>query len=275
MWTQIVGKVRLALAPPQNHWWHVTLYVTARGLTTSVMPCNGRFVEIVFDFIDHQVLIETSNGKRAAVALVPQTVADFYQRFVAALRDCDVAVRIWPMPVEVPSPIRFDEDRTHASYDRAAVERWWRIQAQISTVLQQFRGRFIGKCSQVHFFWGGFDLAVTRFSGRRAPDRPEADAVTREGYSHEVTSAGFWPGGGQLDDAALYAYAAPEPNGFKTALIQPAAATYHTGLSIFVLPYEQVRSQPSPQAAMMDFLQTTYEAGATLGGWNRSELERG
>jgi hypothetical protein len=274
MWTQIVGKVRLALAPYQNHWWHVTLYVTSRGMTTSAMPYGDRYVEIVFDFIDHRVIIETSDGKRAAVALVPQTVADFYRRFTEALRDCGVTVRIWPMPVEVPSPIRFDQDREHASYDRAAVERWFRVQQLAADVMQEFRGRFIGKCSPVHFFWGSFDLAVTRFSGRRAPERPGADAVTREAYSHEVISAGFWPGVGMLDDAAFYAYASPEPAGCKEASVLPAAAGYHRGLNEFILPYGEAHAHASPREAIMQFLETTYDVSATLGGWERRELER-
>jgi hypothetical protein len=276
MWSQMVGKVRLALAPPENHWWHVTLYVTSRGLTTSVMPFgDDRFVEIAFDFVDHELVIATNHGKRVALALVPQTVADFYGEFTRALHACGVNARIWPMPVEVPSPIRFDQDHVHGAYDRAAVERWFRVLLLANNVLEEFRGRFIGKCSPVHFFWGSFDLAVTRFNGRRAPQRAGADAVTREAYSHEVISAGFWPGVGMLDDAAFYAYAAPEPEGCKEATVLPASAGYHRGLNEFLLPFEDVRAHAAPHDAILAFLQSTYDVSATLGGWDRAALERG
>jgi hypothetical protein len=273
MWMQIAGKIRLALAPPLNHWWGVALYLTARGLTTSPIPYADGAFEITFDFIAHQLVIETSDGRTRAVALVPQTVADFYSQTMRALADLRIDVRIWPVPSEVPAPIRFDLDRQHASYDPDAAQAWWRIQLRIADALNEFRARFIGKSSPVHFWWGGFDLAATRFSGRRAPARPNADAITREGYSHEVISAGFWPGAGAVPPS-FYAYAAPEPDGFKTAKVQPAATTYNQDLSNFLLEYDDVRSTASPRQTILDFLQSTYDAGATLGRWNREELER-
>jgi Family of unknown function (DUF5996) len=275
LWTQVVGKVRLALAPPVNHWWHVTLVVTARGLTTLPMPCNGAMMDITFDFIDHQLVIDVSDGRRRTLALRPQTVADFYRQLMDELRDLGADVRVWPVPVEIPGwTTRFDEDRTHRSYDAASAQRWWQVLVQVDEVLKEFRGRFLGKCSPVHFFWGGFDHAVTRFSGRRAPDRPGADRIQREGYSHEVLSAGFWPGGGAVPEAAFYAYAAPEPDGFKTARVGPAAAFYSADLGEFILKYEDVRTAASPRDALIEFLETTYVAGATLAGWDRRELER-
>jgi uncharacterized protein DUF5996 len=214
------------------------------------------------------------DGRQRVIALAPRSVADFYGEFVRALDDLQIRVHIWPMPAEVPAPIRFNEDRVHASYDADAAHRWWRALLQTEAVLHEFRARFIGKCSPVHFWWGGFDLAVTRFSGRRAPERPNADAITREGYSHEVISAGLWPGGGAMPEAAFYAYAAPEPAGFQTARVGPAAAFYSADLNEFLIKYEDVRRAPSPRAALLDFLQSTYEAGAELGAWNRAELER-
>jgi hypothetical protein len=279
MWTQIVGKVRLALAPPANHWWHVTLYVSTRGLSTSAMPYEDRFVEIEFDFVGHTLRIDTSDGGHQVIALEPMTVQVFYGKVRRALAALDITVRIWPMPVEVPSPIRFDEDRQHASYDAPWVERWWHIQQRVAGELQQFRGGFIGKNSPVHFFWGGFDLAVTRFSGRRAPDRPATgnpgnDRVQREAYSHEVLSAGFWPGGSGVNDAAFYAYAIPEPPGFKSAPIQPPQASYRDDLGEFILMYEDMRTSAQPERTLRAFLQTTYDAGASLAGWDRPALER-
>lgn len=273
MWMQVVGKIRLALAPRVNHWWHVALYLTARGLTTSPIPYRTRFFEIRFDFIDHQLVIETSEGDRRSVALAPQSVADFHGRVMTALGDLGIDVRIWPMPVEVPSPVRFDRDREHASYDATYAHRLWRILAQADDVMKEFRGRFIGKCSPTHFFWGSFDLAVTRFSGRRAPAREGADAITREAYSHEVISAGFWPGTPAKIDAAFYAYAAPEPEGFETARVCPDQAFYHDDLKIFVLKYEDVQTSASPRETLLEFFQSTYEAGANLGKWDRVELE--
>jgi hypothetical protein len=274
MWTQIVGKIRLALTPLTNHWWNVTLYLTTRGLTTSPMPYGDRTVEIVFDFIDHTLTIAMSDGRGETIALEPQSVATFYGKVLASLARLGVEVRIWPMPVEVAAPIRFDRDEQHASYDRDYANRWWRAASSSATVLNEFRSRFLGKCSPVHFFWGSFDLAVTRFSGRRAPAREGADAMTREAYSHEVSSAGFWPGLPGKFDAVFYAYAAPEPAGFKTARIAPAAAFYDAGFGEFLVNYEDVRTAASPRDTLLGFLQSTYEAAATLGAWNRGELER-
>ncbi len=274
MWTQIVGKVRLALVPHVNHYWNVTLYPTARGLTTLAMPYRDRTVGMTFDFVDHHLGIETSDGQRREIALAPRSVADFYAEVMARLQELGVGVRIWPMPVEVENPIRFDRDRQNQSYDPDFAAHWWRALLSSAETLAEFRGRFIGKSSPVHFFWGAFDLAVTRFSGRRAPERPGADRVTRESYSHEVTSVGFWPGGmGGVDDAAFYAYAAPEPAGFRGARIGPSAARYNEALSEYILMYDDVRRSPSPRAALLEFAQTTYDAGATLGAWDRPALE--
>jgi hypothetical protein len=274
MWTQVVGKVRLALVPHVNHYWNVTLYLTSRGLTTLAMPHGDRTVGMSFDFVDHRLDIATSDGRRREVALAPRSVADFYAETMARLRELDVDVRIWPMPVEIPDPIRFDRDRQNQSYDADSAARWWRATLAAATVLQGFRGRFIGKSSPVHFFWGSFDLALTRFSGRRAPERPGADRITRESYSHEVTSVGFWPGGaGGVDDAAFYAYAAPEPPGFRQASVGPRAASYSEALSEYILMYDEVRRSSSPESALLEFAQSTYEAGATLGRWDRASLE--
>jgi hypothetical protein len=273
MWTQIAGKIRLRLVPPVNHWWHVTLAMTARGLTTRPMPYAGGWFEISFDFLDHRLLIVTSEGPARSLALEPMSVKEFYARVGALLAELGLTVKIWPMPVEVPSPVRFDQDVQHASYDAEWVTRWWRALAAADTVLNEFRGEFVGKCSPVHFFWGSFDLAVTRFSGRRAPERAGADAVTREAYSHEVSSIGFWPGGPGAPDASFYAYAAPEPPGFKEAAAGPAAF-YSGELSIFILPYEDVRTAASPRDTLLDFAHRTYDAAATLGGWDRAALER-
>ena len=271
MWTQVVGKIRLARAPRVNHWWHVPLYVTARGLTTSPMADRERSFEIAFDFIDHQLRIETCEGDRRIIHLVPMSVSGFYSTVMAALGELHLATRIWPMPVEIPNPIRFDQDVQHASYDRDAVHRWWTILRQVDRIFDEFRGRFLGKSSPVHFFWGSFDLAVTRFNGRRAPER--ADPIMREAYSHEVISAGFWPGGGSIDGPALYAYAAPEPAGFKTAPISPSAASYNAELGEYLLMYDDIRADQSPRDAVLQFLQSTYEAGANLANWDRLELE--
>jgi hypothetical protein len=274
MWTQIVGKIRLKLAPLVNHWWEVPLYVTARGLTTSPIPCDGGVFEIQFDFIEHRLLIETSSGPTQTIRLGPRSVADFYEKVMAALQAVGIVVKIWTMPVEVPDPIHFEQDRVHASYDAAYVNRFWRALVSADTIFKEFRGRFIGKSSPVHFFWGSFDLAVTRFSGRRAPERPGADAITREAYSHEVISAGFWPGGGEVKGPAFYAYAAPEPEGFAQQAVQPSAAFYHPQMKEFLLMYDDVRRASSPRDALLSFLQSTYEAGANLAKWDRKELER-
>jgi hypothetical protein len=274
MWTQIVGKVRLELTPLINHWWNVPLYVNGRGLTTSAIPYERRTFELQFDFIDHKLVLLTNDGVVRTLRLASRTVADFYREFMDLLVQADIKVKIWKMPVEVPNPIAFDQDRVHASYDAEYVQRFWRILTSVNCVFTEFRSRFIGKCSPVHFFWGSFDLAVTRFSGRRAPERPEADRVTREAYSHEVSSVGFWPGGGEVKDAAFYSYAAPQPAGFREYRLQPEAAYYHPNLSEFILMYEDVRRAPSPSAALLEFCQSTYEAGAKLANWDREALER-
>lgn len=273
MWTQIVGKVRLALTPHLNHWWEVPLYVNAVGLTTSVIPYQGEAFEIEFDFLHHNLLIRTSRGADPRVPLRPRSVADFYREFMAALHSAGIQVKIWPMPVEIPNPIRFDQDTQHASYDPEYANRLWRILVAIEKVFLEFRCRFVGKCSPVHFFWGSFDLAVTRFSGRRAPERPDADPITRDAYSHEVISAGWWPGSGPIQAPAFYAYAAPEPQGFSVARVAPAKAFYHQEMREFLLMYDDVRTSPSPASTLLEFLQSTYEAGANLANWNRAELE--
>lgn len=274
MWTQIVGKVRLELTPLVNHWWNVPLYLTARGLTTSPIPYGRRSFAVDFDFLDHRLIVNTSEGLTKTLALAPRSVADFYREFMALLRSLDIAVEIYATPVEIPDPIPFAEDHEHASYDPQYVQRFWLILRQSERVMQEFRGRFIGKCSPVHFFWGSFDLAVTRFSGRRAPEREGADAITREAYSHEVISHGFWPGAGPLAAPAFYSYTAPEPAGLKQAAIRPDQASYSNELSIFILLYDDVRQAAAPDEALLDFLQSTYEAGAHLAGWKRAELER-
>ncbi len=278
MWTQIVGKIRLAQVPLINHWWNVTFFLTARGLTTGTMPYGARTFQMDFDFLDHELRIETSDGAAAAIALEPRSVADFYALAMRELRALGLAVRIWPVPVEIENPIPFRKDRQHASYDPEYARRLWRILARAERVMTEFRARFLGKVSPVHFFWGSFDLAVTRFSGRRAPDHPGApnvaDVVTREAYSHEVSSAGFWPGGGPGIEPLFYAYAYPEPSGFKDRPVAPAGASYSPELREFVLPYEALRSAPDPDAALLAFLQTTYEAAADLAGWDRASLER-
>ena len=278
MWTQIVGKVRLALSPPVNHWWHVALYVTARGLSTSPMPQGQRTFEIEFDFLDHDLRITTDDGASQTIALGPRTVAAFYGDVMGALAALGFPVRIWPVPSEVPNPVRFDEDREHAAYDPEYAQRFWRVLVQADRVLKEFRGRFLGKASPVHFFWGGFDMAATRFSGRKAPPHPSipgvADVITLEGYSHEVSSAGFWPGGGPLPTPIFYAYAYPEPPGFRDAPVRPDAAYYSADLGEFVLPYDAVRTAGDPDAALLDFLQSTYEAAADRANWDRAALER-
>jgi Family of unknown function (DUF5996) len=274
MWTQIVGKVRLALSPRINHWWEVALYVNARGLTTSAIPYNGKIFDIQFDFIDHKLIIQTSWGPSKTLALKAQSVADFYAEFMAALRVLGIEVKIWTMPQEVPNPVPFDRDTKHASYDPEYAHRFWEVLVLCENIFQEFRAGFIGKDSPVHFFWGSFDLCVTRFSGRRAPERVGADAVTREAYSHEVISAGFWPGGGDIKGAAFYAYAAPEPAGLAEQKVQPAAAFYHPQMKEFLLIYDDVRRAASPREALLSFLRSTYEAGANLAKWDRPELER-
>ncbi len=274
MWTQVVGKVRLELCPLVNHYWNVAFYLTARGMTTSAMPYSRGTVEVRFDFIAHQLLIETSEGRMVVLALKPQTVADFYKAFMAALADLGVMVKIWTKPCEIPDPTPFETDYIHASYDPEAVHKFWRITAWVDQVLKEFRTGFLGKVSPVHFFWGSFDLAVTRFSGRTAPERPGADPITREAYSHEVSSAGFWPGGGDIKGPAFYSYAAPEPTGFAERKVRPAEAFYHSQLKEFLLMYDDVRTASSPKTALMEFLQSTYDAAAETGKWDRKALER-
>ena len=274
MWTQIVGKVRLALSPHMNHWWEVPLYVNACGLTTSPIPYERGIFEVQFDFVNHNVIIQTDRNENRILELKPRSVAEFYREFMSLLGELGIHVKIWKMPVEIPNPIPFDEDTQHASYDSEYANRFWRILVASDEVFKAFRARFIGKSSPVHFFWGSFDLAVTRFSGRRAPERPGADPVTREAYSHEVISCGFWPGGGDVKEASYYAYAAPEPGGYAEQRVRPAQAYYHPQLKEFLLPYEAVRTAESPHDALFSFAQSTYDAAADLGNWPRRELER-
>jgi len=274
MWTQIVGKVRLALSPRVNHWWEVPLYVSARGLTTSAIPYGDAIFEIQFDFIEHELVMQTSWGASKTMELKPRSVAEFYAEFMSALRSLGIEVKISTMPCEVPNPVRFERDMQHASYDREYAHRLWEILVLCDTIFKEFRAGFIGKDSPVHFFWGSFDLCVTRFSGRRAPERAGADSITREAYSHEVISSGFWPGGGDVKGAAFYAYAAPEPPGFAEEKVKPAAAFYHHGMKEFLLMYDDVRLAASPREALLSFLESTYEAGANLARWERKELER-
>ncbi len=273
MWTQIVGKVRLALTPLINHWWEVPLYVNARGLTSSAIPYGDANFEIQFDFVDHRLQIQTSWGPSKILPLKRQSVADFYAAFMSALHSLNIEVKIWTVPCEVPNPIRFELDTQHASYDPEYAHRFWQILIACHNIFQEFRAGFVGKDSPIHFFWGSFDLAVTRFSGRRAPERPGADPVTREAYSHEVISAGFWPGAG-YKGPAFYAYAAPEPAGFAEQKVKPDPAFYDPQLKEFVLMYDDVRQAASPREALLSFLESTYEAGANLAHWNRKELER-
>ncbi len=274
MWTQVVGKVRLALTPLQNHWWNVPLYVNARGLTTSMIPYRDKPFELWFDFVEHELVLQSSDGSRRSIKLEPKSVAEFYAEVTRMLKSADIEAKIWSTPVEIPEPIPFDEDRVHASYDRDAVERFWKILLSVQCVFEEFKSRFIGKCSPIHFFWGSFDLAVTRFSGRPAPARPAADVITREAYSHEVSSVGFWPGGGGITDAAFYCYSAPEPQGFRDAIVRPESARYDSQLGEFILMYEDMRNSAAPSETLLEFCQTTYEAGATLGKWDRNVLER-
>lgn len=275
MWTQIAGKVRLALTPLINHWWNVPLYVTARGLATSPMAYGNHPFELRFDFLDHQFVLDTCDGSRMSLPLRSMSVAEFYREVMSMLKSNGIDVKIWRMPVEVPNPIPFDEDSVHTSYDPEYAQRFWRILVSVEEVFTEFRSRFLGKCSPVHFFWGSFDLAVTRFSGRPAPERPGADRVTREAYSHEVSSVGFWPGSSTITDAAFYSYSAPEPPGLRDWKVRPPAARYDTQLGEFLLMYDEVRNSASPGASLLDFCQSTYEAAATLAKWDRTSLERG
>jgi hypothetical protein len=277
LWTQVVGKVRLALTPWLNHSWHVTLYVDARGLTTSLIPTPRGGFEIRFDFVDHFVHIETTDGSGRHLALLPQTVADFHARLLSALRELGIPVAIADMPCEIAGALPFTVDREHASYDAEYAQRFWRVLLQVDRVFKQFRTGFLGKCSPVHFFWGSFDLAVTRFSGRRAPEfggsaPGVAQEVMQEAYSHEVSSAGFWPGGGGVD-ASFYSYAYPVPPGFSTVKVGPDGARFDEALGEFILPYETVRTARDPDVALLEFLESTYRAAADTAGWNRTELE--
>ena len=274
LWTQVVGKICLALTPRTNHWWNVTFHFTARGLSTPAMTAGGRTLRMTFDFVAHQLVFQTSDGVTKTIPLEPRTVAEFFERVMETLRDLGIQVHIWTMPVEIPDPIRFEKDVTHHSYDRDAVNAFWRALLAMKPVFEKFRCAFIGKCSPLHFFWGGFDLAVTRFNGKRAPERPGANSIDREAYSHEVISHGFWPGRLPALDACFYAYAAPEPHGFKEAKILPAAAYYDKGWSEYFLPYEAVRNARNPAEDLTSFLSTTYESAARLAGWSRTELER-
>ncbi|HEU5303598.1 MAG TPA: DUF5996 family protein [Gemmatimonadales bacterium] len=278
-WLQMVGKTRLALAPPINHSWHVTLYLTARGLTTSPMPYGDQSLEVDLDFLDHKLQVCTSDGARRELKLLPRTVAAFYEEYMGLLESLGTPVRIWPVPSELEDVLPFPEDERHRSYDPDAASRSWRVLSRADIVLQEFRGRFLGKCSPVHFFWGAFDLACTRFSGRRGPVHPGGvphlpDRVVREAYSHECISAGWWPGGGPVPEPAFYSYSYPEPAGFAEARVLPEEAYYNSDLREFVLPYEAVRTARRPDRMLLDFLQTSYEAGADLGGWDRPALER-
>ncbi|MEP6943235.1 MAG: DUF5996 family protein [Betaproteobacteria bacterium] len=278
LWTQIVGKIRLVQSPWLNHSWHVPLYVNARGLTTSLIAHGDRAFDLSFDFIDSVLVLRTSEGAERRITLAPQTVADFHHRVMAALDDLAVPVRIDEMPNEIEGAIRFSEDRTHCAYDTAYAQRFWRALLQVDRVLHVFRTGFIGKCSPVHFFWGSFDIAVTRFSGRTAPPHPGGvphlpDSVAREAYSHEVSSCGFWPGGGGLDEAAFYSYAYPAPDGFAKARVRPAEAYFHETLGEFVLPYDAVRKATDSDATLLAFLTSTYEAAADAARWDRAALE--
>jgi hypothetical protein len=272
--SQIIGKLRLAKTPWVNHSWHVALYVTPRGLSTSAIPEGNRSFEILFDFIAHRVRIETSDGGQKSLALQPQSIADFYAQVRASLKELGIEVRIHDVPNEIPDAIPFTEDRTVRDYNREHAEKFWHVVSQADRVFKHFRSGFLGKVSPVHFFWGSFDLAVTRFSGRRAPERPGADSITREAYSHEVSSAGFWPGGGDIKGPAFYSYAAPEPPGFAEQRVGPPEAFYHAQMKEFLLMYDDVRTAASPKGALIEFLQSTYNAAADLGKWDRKSLER-
>lgn len=275
MWSQVVGKIRLALTPPINHSWNVTLYVTARGLTTSPMFFNGLAFEMSFDFIDHELRIECADGRSETIPLEPMSVADFYQRVMETLARLNIKVKIWTLPCEVPNPIPFEKNTMNKSYDPEYANRHWRILLQLQKVMMEFRSHFIGKCSPVHFFWGSFDMAVTRFSGRAAPPRNDPQAFMREAYSHEVISHGFWPGRrGALEEPVFYAYSAPEPAGFGQAAIRPSKAFYNPDMKEYFLRYDDVRQSSDPESMLMEFLQSTYDAGATLAKWDRASLER-
>jgi hypothetical protein len=277
-WMQIVGKIRLTLSPPMNHWWNTTLYVTLSGLTTSSMAYKGQYLQMDFDFTDHILLIKTTKDYPKTISLQPKSVANFYHEVMRSLELLGMPITIWTTPVEVQDRTPFEKDEKHTAYDPEYAHRVWRIMAEANRILTEFRCRFVGKVSPVHFFWGAFDLAVTRFSGRRAPPHPGAPNLARfvavEAYSHEVSSCGFWPGGGPVNEPAFYAYAYPEPQGFKDYPVQPQEAFYHTGMGEFLLPYDTVRNAKSPDDVLLSFLQTTYEAAAKCAKWDRDSLER-
>jgi hypothetical protein len=278
MWTQIVGKIRLTLTPWTNHSWHVTLYVTSRGLTTSPIPHGVCTFEIQFDFIDHQLLVDKSDGARRKLELKPQSVAEFYRTLMRTLKDLDLPVTINTTPNEIENPIPLDRDEEHHFYDREYANRFWRVLVQSDRVFKEFRSRFCGKCSPVHFFWGSFDLAVTRFSGRPAPPHPGGvphlpDAITREAYSQEVSSLGFWPGNAAMPIPIFYSYAYPEPPGFAGAKVQPREVYYESKLREYILPYDAVRTAEKPDEVLLDFAQSAYDAASKLGKWDRDALE--
>jgi Family of unknown function (DUF5996) len=275
MWMQIVGKTRLALAPRENHWWHVALYVSARGLTTTSVPYGTRTFEVEFDLLDHRLAVKTSDGAIREAALRPQTVAEFYREYMGILSTVGIAVKVWPVPVEAEHAIPFLDDHQHASYDPGHAHRFFRVLAQADRITKRFKGRYFGKSSPVHFFWGAFDLALTRFNGRRAPTPPDTEWwVLREANSHEEISMGFWPGSGAVPEPAFYAYARPEPASLASSKIRPAAAYYSRELANFILPYEVVRSASSPDDTVLDFYQSAYDAAAYLARWDRSALDR-
>jgi hypothetical protein len=274
MWTQIVGKTRLALTPRQNHWWNVSLYVTARGLSTSAMKYEDDVLDIEFDFLDHVVRMRLGSVKSESLPLRPKSVAEFYREYLRCLESLGVSVEIWPMPVEVQNPIRFDLDTQHSSYEPEYARRFWQILVRSESVFRAWSTGFIGKVSPVHFFWGSFDLAITRFSGRLAPAREGADLIQREAYSHEVISAGFWPGNGGYGTAAFYCYAAPVPEGLSEKRISPAAATWDKGLGEYIFRYDDVRLHPSPEKALLEFLESAYSAAADSAHWDRTLLDR-
>ncbi|QNI35375.1 DUF5996 family protein [Edaphobacter albus] len=274
MWTQIVGKTRLALTPLQNHWWNVPLYVTARGLTTSAMDYGDDVLDIEFDFLSHELRMRLSSGKNETLALKPRSVADFYHEYLRCLDTLGAPVKIWPMPVEIQNPIRFDLDTQHHSYDPEYAHRFWQVLVNTEKVLRSWTPGFLGKVSPAHFFWGSFDFAMTRFSGRPAPPREGADSIQREAYSHEVISAGFWPGNGGYGAAAFYCYAAPVPAGLAEKKISPAAAIWDSNLGEFLFRYDDVRLQSSPEDALLDFFQSAYSAAADSAKWDRETLDR-
>jgi hypothetical protein len=273
MWTQVVGKIALTTSPPINHSWGIAMRVTPRGLSTGALPHDDRTFTVEFDFVEHRLRVSVSDGRARALALEPIPVSEFYSRVMRLLDELGLGVTIWPMPVEIPAPVRFDRDTGHHSYDPVYAHRWWRLLVQIERVFTASRCTFLGKCSPAHFFWGSFDLAITRFSGRPAPPR-DGPAFMRDAYSHEVISHGFWPGSAPVLEPAFYAYAVPEPEGLKTATVRPDAAYYHRELGEFILPYDAVRRSASPERTILDFIDSTYDAAATLAHWDRAALER-